>query len=103
MAKAKIESLGGGRFRLAGVLDAATVTDLFKQSHARFAGLQTVEIDLGGVAESDSAGLALLIEWLRLGRRNNQQVKFLNIPSQITAIASISEVDELLEGSQSPG
>lgn len=103
MSKAKIESLGGGRFRLTGVLDATTVTDLLKHSPARFSGLQGIEIDLGGVAESDSSGLALLIEWLRTGRRDGQQVKFLNIPSQIAALASISEVDDLLEGSQSAG
>ena len=101
VSKAKIESLGSGRFRVTGVLDAATVTDLLKQSPARFSGLHSIEIDLAGVAESDSAGLALLIEWLRVARRNGQQLKFLDIPSQIAALANISEVGELLEGNPS--
>jgi phospholipid transport system transporter-binding protein len=106
VGKAKIESLGGGRFRVAGVLDATTVTELLKHSPARFSGLQSVEIDLAGVSESDSSGLALLIEWLRVGRRTGQQVRFVNLPAQIAALARISEVDELFAANgqaQQPG
>jgi phospholipid transport system transporter-binding protein len=102
VSNARIESIGDGRFRLAGVLDARTVIDLFKQGPTSFNGLKDVEVDLTDVAESDSAGLALLIEWLRAGKRNGQQVRFVNIPSQIAALARISEVQELLEGTQSP-
>lgn len=102
MSKAAIESLGDGRFRLDGELDARTVIELFKQGPARFSGLKDVEVDLAGVSGSDSAGLALLIEWLRAGRRNGQRIRFVNIPSQLAALARISEVDALLEGAQSP-
>jgi phospholipid transport system transporter-binding protein len=102
VSKATIDTLGAGRFRLAGVLDAKSVIDLFKEGPARFKGLSDVEIDLADVAESDSAGLALLIEWLRAARRNGQQIRFVNIPAQIAALARISEVDALLEGAQSP-
>lgn len=98
--KAKLESLGGGRFRVAGVLDASTVTDLLKQTPARFNGLPSIEMDLADVAESDSSGLALLIEWLRMARRDGQRIVFVNVPAQIGALARISEVDELLNGEE---
>lgn len=94
--KARIEALGSGRFRVSGVLNAATVTHILAQSRERFQGLSRVEVDFGAVTESDSSGLALLLEWLRLARKAGRQVHFDNVPEQIMALARISEVDDLL-------
>jgi phospholipid transport system transporter-binding protein len=94
--KARLEALGRGRFRLSGVLDAATVVDVFEQSHERFQNEPQISVDLAGVSEADSAGLALLIEWLRIARQRGQQIQFANVPAQINALARISEVEDLL-------
>ena len=102
MSRAKLESLGGGRFRVSGVLDATTVGDLLKQSSDRFTNLEQVEVDLAGVTDGDSAGLALLIEWLRLAKDAKRPIQFANIPGQISALARISEVDDLLAASSAP-
>ena len=99
MSNARIEALGAGRFRVSGALNAVTVIDLLKQSRASFAGVTRLEVDLGGVSESDSAGLALILEWLRAARQGDQQIHFSNIPAQISALARISEVDDLLAAS----
>ena len=97
MSSARLEALGGGRFRVSGTLDAGTVTSLLKQSVDRFfQDASPVLVDLAGVSEGDSAGLALLIEWLRMARQKGQAIRFTNIPAQINALARISEVDELL-------
>lgn len=98
MSKAKLEAFGGERYRVSGVLDAITAPQLLEQSSERFARAEAVDIriDLGGVAESDSAGLALLLEWLRLARHRKQTIHFANLPAQIAALARISEVEELL-------
>jgi phospholipid transport system transporter-binding protein len=96
LSRAKLESLGGGRFRVSGVLDATTVGDLLKQSKDRFANLERLEVDLVGVSDGDSAGLALLIEWLRLAKNAKQEISFANMPGQIGALARISEVEDLL-------
>jgi phospholipid transport system transporter-binding protein len=93
---ASLESLGNGRFKVRGPLDAETVTELLEHSVAAFRGSKSLEIDLGGVPEGDSAGLALLIEWIRRARKQNQPLQFKNIPTQIAALARISQVDELL-------
>jgi phospholipid transport system transporter-binding protein len=96
MGKARLESLGGGRFRVSGVLDATTAGDLLEQSVARFAAVDQIEVDLSGVAEGDSAGLALLIEWLRIARKSGRAIRFAHIPAQLNALARISEVEDLL-------
>jgi phospholipid transport system transporter-binding protein len=97
--KAKLEPLGGGRFRVSGVLDAGTVGELLKQSVGLFAGGSPLEVDLAGVTEADSAGLALLIEWTRMAKEAGQPIRFDNVPGQISALARISEVEDLLFGS----
>lgn len=94
--RASIEPLGEGRFLVSGVLDATTVSAVLKRSGALFAATPTVQVDLAGVKQSDSSGLALLLEWLRLARRKQQHIVFQNMPRQIDALARISEVDELL-------
>jgi len=93
---ASLEVLGNGRFKVRGPLDAETVTHLLERSEEAFRGANSLEIDLGGVPEGDSAGLALLIEWIRRARKQKQQLQFKNLPTQIAALARISQVDELL-------
>jgi phospholipid transport system transporter-binding protein len=53
-------------------------------------------IDLAGVTASDSAGLALLIEWLSVAKSAGRSLRFENIPSQLQQLARLSEVEELL-------
>jgi phospholipid transport system transporter-binding protein len=103
ISRARLESLGAGRFRISGVLDASTAREVLEQSAARFAQLkepEDLEIDLGGVGESDSAGLALLIEWLRMARQQHKAIRFANVPAQIEALARISEVEDLIGGTE---
>jgi phospholipid transport system transporter-binding protein len=85
--RAKLESLGAGRFRVSGVLDASTAREVLEQSESRFEQFKELDVDLGGVGESDSAGLALLIEWLRLARQGEKTIRFANVPAQIEALA----------------
>ena len=98
--RARLESLGAGRFRVSGVLDASTAREVLEESEARFEQFDKLDIDLGGVGESDSAGLALMIEWLRLARQWNKAIQFANVPAQIEALARISEVEDLIGGSE---
>lgn len=101
-SRAQLEPLDGARFRVSGVLDAGTVGELLKQSHKSFASAERVEIDLGGVTEADSAGLALLIEWVRIARQAGRPIRFENAPRQISALARISDVEDLLFGDSAP-
>jgi phospholipid transport system transporter-binding protein len=98
--RAKLESLGAGRFRVSGVLDASSAREVLEQSESRFEQFKELDVDLGGVGESDSAGLALLIEWLRLARQGEKTIRFANVPAQIEALARISEVEDLIAGSE---
>ena len=53
-------------------------------------------VDCGAVPNADSAGLAVLIEWRRWAHRQGRHLRFENLPAQISAIAHLSEVSEVL-------
>ena len=55
-------------------------------------------LDLGEVGAVDSAGLALLIDWVAEARRRRVKLHFKQVPEALQALAKLSEVDELLQG-----
>lgn len=57
-----------------------------------------IQVDCSGVNESDSAGLAVLIEWLAEATRVGRKMQFQNLPDGIKAVAQISDVAAILGG-----
>jgi phospholipid transport system transporter-binding protein len=56
-----------------------------------------VEIDCGAVNPADSAGLAVLLDWLALARGAGRNLRYVNLPQDLQALARIGEVEELLK------
>lgn len=96
MSSVRLEPGEDGRFLLSGMLSFGTVPDLWQRSRALFDGRPQVRIDLGGVERSDSAGLALLVEWMREAARRGAELRFVNMPAQMLAIARVSGLDHIL-------
>lgn len=94
--KISIEDEGTGRFRVNGPLTFDTVADAAATSQKLFADRQMLDLDLSGVTASDSAGLALLIEWISRAQRSQCHLSYSRVPAQVMAIAKISDVDKLL-------
>jgi phospholipid transport system transporter-binding protein len=86
-----------GRIIVTGELTFATARD------ARQIGTLVLEgsrasmlvIDCAGVTRADSAGLAVLLDWLAWAKRKSRPLKLENLPQSLV-IAKISEVDGLL-------
>tara|TARA_R110001606_G_scaffold399310_1_gene584715 strand:- start:44909 stop:45214 length:306 start_codon:yes stop_codon:yes gene_type:complete len=85
-----------GCINVCGDLTFTTVNNLLVTSRSVFAPIATLDIDLAAVSCSDSAGLALLIDWIRAAKQQNKSILFHNIPAQMLAIAHTSGLDELL-------
>ena len=54
-----------------------------------------VQIDCSKVTGADSAGLAVLIDWVAIARRAGRALHFNRLPDEILAVAAISEVESL--------
>lgn len=88
----------GGRFHISGELSFNTVNAVLTQSETTiFAHPATrLDLDLGDVTRADSAGLALLIQWMRMARAASCEIRFHHLPEQLLAIARAGELDGLL-------
>ena len=64
-----------------------------------FAG-SALTIDLQQVTQADSAGLALLIEWLRQARKANVSLSFSNIPPQMLVLIRVNGLQDTLINGQ---
>jgi phospholipid transport system transporter-binding protein len=93
---ASLEVLEGGRARVIGSLHFNTVSALLTVGVDAIKSGRADVIDLAGVTSSDSAGLALLIEWASVAKSAGRTLRFENIPSQLAQLARLSEVEELL-------
>lgn len=91
-----LEDVGGGRFLLRGDLSFRTVPGLWGKTRDLASRGTALTVDLSGVGRSDSAGVALLIEWLRDVHRAGNAVSYVNIPPQMLAIARASSIDSVL-------
>ena len=99
----------GGAFRLvataAGVVSAQGPLTFVSARRACELGVQTLAqapdgklaIDCRGITASDSAGLAVLLEWLGVARRAGRSLHYTQLPQDLAALAHISDVQELLE------
>lgn len=52
-----------------------------------------IYLDLKKVTTADSAGLALILEWIKHSERYNTKLVFKNIPQQLLILATLSGLD----------
>lgn len=93
---AKVELTADNRIRVSGELSFKSVPALVSISQKYFINDNGFNVDLADVSRADSAGVALLVEWQRQAQKQKKSICFVNIPSQMLAIARLSGVDELL-------
>lgn len=96
MSKFKLEDLGDGRFALSGEMTFDTAERILKESEEPFEAHTQLEIDLSNVTQSDSAGLALLLEWVTWANHTVREIRFIGMPEKVAAIAKTTEVERLL-------
>jgi phospholipid transport system transporter-binding protein len=92
----------GGRFRLAGCFGFETAAAVLARGDSLFGTHPVVELDLSGVTDADSAGLAVLLAWIERARRRGQSLRYVGMPPQLAGIARITDVEPLLHAAERP-
>ena len=87
-----------GRIVVTGELTFATARDARQLGVMAFEGSSATSfvVDCKDVTRADSAGLAVLLDWLAWARCGSRRMRLENLPEALVAIARISEVDGLL-------
>jgi len=91
-----LTATGPGQYRVTGDLDFASVGALVVEGERVFAASPTARIDLQGVGQANSAGLALLLEWLEQAKRRDQRIELVNLPESLARIATVTTLAGLL-------
>jgi len=94
MTELSIVDQGAGRFMVDGDLTFSTINKQTVKSFAFLGATKLITIDLAAVANIDSAGLALMIEWIKYTRHHRTQIVFKNIPEQLLNLAKLSGFDK---------
>ncbi|VAW88795.1 hypothetical protein MNBD_GAMMA16-1069 [hydrothermal vent metagenome] len=97
-AKPVLEAKEGepGCYRLLGEISFATVGEFDRRMDPKLFAYSVISIDLAGVSRADSAGLALLLAWVKIARSQSAELSLENFPNQLLAIARVGGVDDLL-------
>ena len=86
-----------GRCAVSGPINLSNVVALLGEGKDRFTAAATT-VDLAGVTEVDSTAVSLLLEWRREAARHGRRIEFLNLPGNLTSLAKLYGVTELLSG-----
>lgn len=92
-----INSAESGVLQINGELTFSTVSTVLEQSRPLLASINgQVVMELADVERVDSAGLALLIQWMRMAREQGVEILFRHVPEQLLAIAHASDLDHII-------
>ncbi|MDP1773150.1 MAG: STAS domain-containing protein [Methylobacter sp.] len=94
MSRLSIIKESNGHFVVDGDLTFATIDKQTLKSFSFLKAAKEITIDLSRVSSTDSAGLALMIEWIKYSRQNRTQIAFKNIPEQLLNLAKLSGFDQ---------
>lgn len=94
-----IVSKGDGRYAVSGSMEFVNAAALLTEGLAAFAATPRsagITLDLADVGRTDSAGLAVLMEWLGTTRRDGRMLCVINPPATLLALARVSELDRII-------
>lgn len=84
-------------FDVIGILDNQKVNTLSQQGISFLNEAENVcHIGLSKIQYSDSAGLALLLNWVRSAKSMNKSVVFLDPPEQLRLMANLYGIDDFI-------
>jgi phospholipid transport system transporter-binding protein len=85
---------------VSGELNFVTVVALWRESLAKLPAYAALVFDMGKVSDCNSAGLALMLEWLKYARRVNKKIKFNNIPANLASIIKVAGINKIVQSQE---
>lgn len=87
----------GDTWQLQGELSFETTPELFESAREAMRDRIPARIDLSAVERVESAGVALMLDWIRAARAQQRTLKFSNVPEHMISIADLCGVGHLLK------
>ena len=84
-------------FLIHGDLDFSNINMLYKKSLPYLPSVGRLIFDFSQVKSSNSAGLALMIEWQKYALAHHQKLEFQHLPANLLVIAQAANLLSLLK------
>ena len=97
MASVKIKQATVKSLEIEGDLTFSTIDKNTAKIMSKLITPNDITVDLKQVEATDSAGLSLIIEWLKIARSRNIELAFINVPEQLQALARLSGFEYLFQ------
>ncbi|MEN8177104.1 MAG: STAS domain-containing protein [Pseudomonadota bacterium] len=97
LTEAKIDKEEESRFRVSGDMTFATTRKLLADSRALFQKNKNLNLNLADVNHADSAGLALVLEWIAEAEQMGGEISIEGMPESLLAIAKLCQMEETLK------
>lgn len=98
MEKTANISMEGRQFFVAGDLHFSNVMPLYEKSLQSILACPELVFDFSQLKSSDSSGLALIVEWIKLAKQQNKPIQFLHLSQDIMSIAKAAGLDSMFNG-----
>lgn len=85
-----------GLVLVSGEISFITAFPLWKKSLKLLSDEGSWHFDFSEVTFCNSAGLALILEWLKLAKQKSKKIEFQQVPRQLQAMAAAAGLDDLL-------
>ena len=93
---ASLSLSGDNTIKVQGVLNFETVPVLAKEAENLLKKMDSIHVNCAEVEDSNSAGLALLLEMTRIAKLDNKSIDFAQLPEQIIIVAQAYGMDSEL-------
>ncbi len=101
-SETQIVRSGAFHYQVQGAMTFATARGLLEQSKALFGRQEQVEVDLSGVTRADSAGLALVLEWMAEAEQRGATLQLIGMPESLQAVARLCQIEKLFAQAGQP-
>lgn len=91
-----------GIFIISGEIDFAAAMDLYEKSLPLLAKADDLSFDFSEVKSSNSAGLALILQWIKYAREKKKIIRVKELSADLLSIAKVAGVESLIVSNQFP-
>lgn len=96
MSENGVTARDNGVFEISGRMTFQTVPQFVAHAGQWLkSGAGAITFDMRGVTLADSAGLALMLEWLQQARAANRELVFANVPEQVRHLIRVNGLTQV--------
>ncbi len=79
-----------------GIVNFNNVVLVWQRGITMIGALENIKVNLKGLLQCDSSGLALFVEWVRTAKEQNKKIVFTDVPNFVQDISRVYGLDGVL-------